>query len=61
MCEYQCGLIDLRNHIGYGEGLTGTGRPQQNLLFLSFLNAVHQLLNCLWLISLRLIIRYKIK
>ena len=43
--------LGLRNDVGHGERLSGTGHPEQHLMLIPFVHAFHQLSNRLRLIS----------
>src|SRR5678815_5774845 len=51
MDQHQCRLLNLRNHIGHGEGLAGTGDTEQRLVLSTGYNPRHQLVDGLALIA----------
>jgi hypothetical protein len=51
VAQHQRGAVQLRHHIGHGEGLARTRYAQQHLMPVATLNALHQLADGLGLIA----------
>ena len=51
MDQNQRGLLNLRDHIGHGKGLAGSGDTEQRLMLPASRNPGHQLIDGLALIS----------
>ena len=61
VCQNQSWTIYCFDNIGHGKSFTRTGNTQQCLFLVSMKNTLCQLLDCLRLVSSRLIGRYQLK